>query len=131
MIVSFDPDRPVIVLEAEIYGPAGSVQALLALDTGATTTVVSNWLLTAIGYDLSLVQQRITIITGSGTESVREVVVEKIQAIDQAVEDVTVICHDLPEETDLDGLLGLNFLRHLDIQINYSTSTLALSPLSS
>lgn len=58
----------------------------------------------------------------------QELVAEKIQTIDQAVEDVTVICHDLPEET---GLLGLNFLRHSDFEINYSTSTHALSPASS
>jgi predicted aspartyl protease len=131
LFASFDPEEDLIYLSATIFGPLGDINAHLALDTGATITMIRRGILLAIGYDLDSIATKISIVTGSGVEAAKQLTVEKIQAIDQAVDDVTVICHDLPEETGLDGLLGLNFLRHFDIEINYSTSTLALSPISS
>lgn len=50
----------------------------------------------------------------------------RIEAIGQSVDDIDVICHDLPEESHIDGLLGLNFLRHFDQTIRYSDATLCL-----
>ncbi len=43
--------------------------------------------------------------------------VEGIRALGKSVEDVEVLCHDLPPEARVDGLLGLNFLRHFNIAI--------------
>jgi len=34
------------------------------------------------------------------------------------------LCHDLPSEAAVDGLLGLNFLKGFDFKVEYSTGTL-------
>jgi hypothetical protein len=46
---SFDPQRGLIVIGAEIGGPSGSAILRLAVDTGATSTVVNVAMLVAIG----------------------------------------------------------------------------------
>jgi len=45
---SFNPDRGLIVIGAELDGPSGSAILRLALDTGATSTLVNVAMLVAI-----------------------------------------------------------------------------------
>lgn len=124
-LISFDPDEGLIHLSARIIGPLGSANAQLAFDTGATITMINQGILEGLGYDTNTADE-ISIITGSRIETVKELIVQEIQAIDRTVENMTVICHDLPEESGLDGLLGLNFLCNVDTEINYSNHTLIL-----
>ena len=70
--------------------------------------------------------RRVRIITASGVEYCSVVTVGRIEAIGQFVDALDVISHDLPEESHIDGLLGLNFLRHFDLTIRYSNGTLSL-----
>jgi hypothetical protein len=67
---SFDPGQGLILVRAEIWGPDGSGVLRLALDTGATGTLVNVAMLVAIGYDPGLVSDRIQVTTGSGIEFV-------------------------------------------------------------
>lgn len=51
MSYSFNPERGLVVVHAEVFGPSGSIVLRLALDTGATGTMINVAPLTAIGYD--------------------------------------------------------------------------------
>lgn len=37
----------------------------------------------------------------------------------KSVDNLEVLCHDLPPEAKVDGLLGLNFIRHFNIAIRF------------
>lgn len=65
---SFDPKAGLIVVPARLRGPRGAVSIRLALDTGATTTLI-NWDIAVIaGYDPATIVERTQITTGSGVE---------------------------------------------------------------
>ena len=51
MSFPFDPEQGLVIVRAELSGPTGDVVLRLALDTGATGTVVNAGILVAIGYD--------------------------------------------------------------------------------
>lgn len=68
MHISFDSRQGLIVVRAELLGPTGSGVLRLALDTGATSTVVNVGMLVAIGYDPALAPDRVQVTTGSGIE---------------------------------------------------------------
>jgi hypothetical protein len=70
MSLSFDPRQGLIVVRAELWGPTGSAILQLALDTGATGTLVSVGMLVAVGYDPALAPDRFQVTTGSGIEFV-------------------------------------------------------------
>jgi hypothetical protein len=59
MSYPFDPQQGLIIVRAELWGPYGSALLRLALDTGATATVVNVGMLVAIGYDPVLVPERV------------------------------------------------------------------------
>lgn len=93
MTTSFDPTNGLIVIGAEIWGPAGSAILRLALDTGATRTLVNPALLTALGYDTALSHTRIEITTGSGVEYAALVEIQSVYALDQTVLRFPVLAH--------------------------------------
>lgn len=126
MSVPFNPQQGLIVIPAEIWGPSGSVVLRLALDTGATSTVINNGLLVAVGYDPALVPNRIQITTGSGVEFVPRVVVERISVLGQEQSAFPVLGHTLPPSAGVDGLLGLDFIRNRSLTLDFRTGQLIL-----
>ena len=66
MSYTFDAQRGLVIVQAELFGPTGSIVLRLALDTGATGTMINVLPLTAIGYDPSLAPDRAQVTTGSG-----------------------------------------------------------------
>ncbi len=58
MILPFDPRHGPILVKAEVTGPDRSLTLQLILDTGATTSLLSEAALLTLGYDLSRVTDR-------------------------------------------------------------------------
>ena len=111
MRLHFDPDEGLIVIPTRPWGQSGDVIVQLALDTGATGSIV-NWdILVFLGYDPAIVPERIQMTTGSGVEFVPRIVIDKIQALGQQRQNFPVLCHTLPPSTTVDGVLGLDFFR--------------------
>jgi predicted aspartyl protease len=94
----------------------------LALDTGATWTLVSWDAAVLVGCDPASVQQRTPITTGSGVEYCPKLNLRIVEALGKAVKNLEILCHTLPPTSRVDGLLGLNFLRRFDVRLNFRES---------
>lgn len=111
MSLNFNPKEGLIVVPTQLFGPSGDTIVHLALDTGATGTLV-NWdVVIFIGYDPAIVKERVQVTTGSGVEFAPRIKVVKIQALERTKENFPIICHTLPPTANVDGLLGLDFFR--------------------
>jgi predicted aspartyl protease len=127
MHISFDPRQGLIVVRAELWGPTGSGVLRLALDTGATSTVVSPGMLVAIGYDPALAADRVQVTTGSGIEFAPRVILEKVVALGHARSGFPVLAHTLPSSAGVDGLLGLDFFRGQNLTIDFRAGQVTLA----
>jgi predicted aspartyl protease len=99
----------------------------LALDTGATSTTVNAGLLNAIGYDPALVPDRIQLTTGSGVEYAPRLSVSKIDALSQERGNFLIVAHMLPPTASVDGLLGLDFFRGQELNVDFREGIIMLS----
>ena len=126
MIFSFDPQQGLVIVKAEISGPSGSVVLRMALDTGASNTVVNVGMLVAVGYDPALVPDRVQVTTGSNVEFVPRITLDRIQALGQERSDLLVFCHTLPPSANVDGLLGLDFVRGQLLTIDFRAGEVRL-----
>jgi predicted aspartyl protease len=122
----FNPEQGLIVVQAEVFGPSGSIVLRLALDTGATGTMMNVAPLAAVGYDPSLAPDRVQVTTGSGVEFAPRISVARISALGQERGDFPVLAHTLPPSTSVDGLLGLDFLRGQALSIDFRRGTISL-----
>jgi predicted aspartyl protease len=107
----FDANGGLIAIPVKIVGPEGSARLNLALDTGATTTLIRPLDLTMIGCDPARAVERVQAITGSAVESIPKICVTRISALGCNLENFPVLAHSLPPCATVDGLLGLDFLR--------------------
>ncbi len=108
-----------IIVPTHIFGPDGDTIVHLALDTGATSSLI-NWdVAMIIGYDPAIVKERVHMTTGSGVEFAPPIMVRKIEALSIIKEHFRIICHTLPPTARVDGLLGLDFFRNTRLNIDY------------
>ena len=125
---SFNPIDELVVLRITVGGVDANTfrNVFVVLDTGASTTMIPTKVAADLGYDISNPNQQI--VTASGIVLAKRITVRKLTAIGETVENIDVVCHDLPEDSIIEGLLGLNFLRHFDVNISFSTGTIELRP---
>lgn len=114
-------------MPVELWGPTGSVVLRLALDTGATATLVNIAMLVGVGYDPALAPTRVQVTTGSGVEYVPRVTLSRIRALGQECVDFGVLGHTLPPSAGVDGLLGLDFFRGQSVTIDFRTGRVILA----
>ncbi len=126
--ISFNPAAKSIYLRLKVDSINADTtrDILVALDTGASTTMIPTEVAIDLGYNLSNLNEQI--MTANGIVWTNRITVRKLTAIGETVENIDVVCHDLPEGSIIEGLLGLNFLRHFDVNISFSTGTIEIHP---
>lgn len=114
-----DPRVNIIALDVEIFRGDKSRIVRMALDTGATYLMLPWDSAEILGYDPATVRERVSITTASGVERAPLLSLERVNVLGEEVPNVEAICHDLPPQSAMDGLLGLSFLRHFDTDLHF------------
>ena len=127
MSFSFNPSLGLIIVRTELEGPSGSAIIRLALDTGATGTLINTGLLVSVGYDPALSKKRVQVTTGSGVEFAPLILVTKLTALGRERTEFGVLSHTLPPSANVDGLLGLDFLRGQSLMVDFRNGEIKLS----
>jgi hypothetical protein len=122
----FDADNGLIIIHAELFGPSGNIVLRLALDTGATATLINVAPLATVGYDPALASNRVQVTTGSSVEFVPQVEVARFTALGQTRTVFSVLSHTLPPSSGIDGLLGLDFLRGQSLTMDFRLGNITL-----
>ena len=124
--MKLDPGAGLITVEVEIFRRAKSRVVRMALDTGATYLMVPWHVLEVLRYSPARVRQKISITTASGIEIAPLLILDKVKVLGKTVPGVPAICHDLPPQSPVDGLLGLSFLKWFDIDLHFRSGRLGL-----
>ena len=122
----FNPRYGLVVVPVTLQGPHREVTVQLALDTGATATVINRRSLQYVGSQVDKEGKPAEITTGSGIEIALEIRLNEIQALGKATYGFPVLCHTLPANATVDGVLGLDFLRGERLVIDFRAGLLAL-----
>ena len=126
MSLPFDRQAGLIVVPARLWGPEGDTIARLALDTGATGSLV-NWdIAVLLGYDPAATRERIRVTTGSSVEFAPQIVVQRVEALGREQTDFPIVCHTLPPSAAVDGVLGLDFFRGTRLILDFRKGLVTL-----
>jgi predicted aspartyl protease len=88
--------------------------------------MVGSDLLEGLGYDLASAMRRVRVTTASGVETAPQLVIDRIEALGQAKRQFPVLCHTLPTTINVDGLLGLDFLRGCRVVLDFRSGTVSI-----
>lgn len=118
MKFTFDPTQGLVVIPAQLYGFHADTIVRLALDTGATGSMI-NWdVAVLLGYDPASAEERIQVTTGSGVEFAPRILIKKVEVSGRFLENFPILCHTLPPSATVDGLLGLDFFRGVRLVVD-------------
>src|SRR3989338_8188419 len=120
----FDLKSGIIPVNVELHGER-VLTTKMVLDTGATFTIVSWDVADLLGYTPDS-ESKIKIITASGTETVKTFKIKKLKALGQEASNMKLVCHNLPQESGIDGLLGLDFISKFNLFVNFKEWHLSL-----
>ena len=97
----------------------------MALDTGASTTLITPEAAMMIGFDLnnpSLRKEKIT--TASQSEQAVKLVLPRLIFYQETLINHPAVCNPLPRELGVSGLLGLNFMREFKITLDFISGSI-------
>lgn len=126
MIHTFDPSKQLIMVKTRIVGPAGDLMVQLALDTGASSTVIGWEALAFVGYEPADAVGQVQMTTGSATELVPKIKIKQMDALGNRRRGLGIIAHSLPTGASVDGLLGLDFFRKCRLTIDFRKNLVKL-----
>ncbi|MBI3008732.1 MAG: retroviral-like aspartic protease family protein [Candidatus Omnitrophica bacterium] len=116
----FDITEGVILCKAKITNKRQSLFLKLAVDTGASFTMISIENALAIGIDPSKSMRHIEITTANGIVFAPIIRIPSFKCFGIELKNIEVICHNLPPESPVEGLLGLNFLKGAKAILDFS-----------
>ena len=120
------PLKTPIMLFVRIIGRNGLRERLSVLDTGATYTSIPWEDVIQLGYDPFAAEKRVPIITADGIIEAPLIVINKIKIGELTAENVEAIVHDLPEQSAVNVLLGVSFLKNFVTTIDYKNNILII-----
>ncbi|MFA4888974.1 MAG: retropepsin-like aspartic protease [Candidatus Omnitrophota bacterium] len=97
----------------------------LAVDTGASFTMISIETALSIAIDPSRAQRHIEITTANGVIFAPLIKIASFECLGVEIKELEVICHNLPPESCVEGLLGINFLQAAKITIDFSKNIIS------
>ena len=96
----------------------------MILDTGATLVTVPTDIAEELGYETRRPSETISVVAASGIIRAPLITLAAVEALGVEVRDVPAYCFDLPRQAQFSGLLGLSFLRHLDVDLHFKSSSI-------
>lgn len=127
MSFAFDSQADLVIVRAALFGPVAFVDLLLAVDTGSTQTVVARRKLRVADYDLENPITSLRVATGSQVEILPLLRVDSLGCLSQLRDGFEVLAHDLPASPQIDGVLGLDFLRGHRLTLDFRAGEIELA----
>lgn len=89
----------------------------LLIDAGASHTIISWETLLSLGIDPTATQNRKPVTTANGLVWMPQVEIEEFHALGQSVASFQVMAHNIPLGSQINGVLGMDFLRQFEFTL--------------
>lgn len=124
--LSFSRDTMGIVLDGVIKGPKAKKRVRFLLDTGASVCYIHRSIMIGAGYEVGTGKGMVPIHTAGGEVHAEIFDVNSLRIFDIEVKDLEVSSYDIPYQTRVEGLLGLNFLKHIKMTLDFPNGKLSM-----
>jgi len=123
-ITRFNRKRDLIIINALVWSPRSRRRLRLAIDTGSSDTVVTPDLVQELGYSVRDGERIMTIRSAIGKEQGFTLYVKRFSALGFVASNYLVHVFDLATGNDLDGLVGLSFLKQFNCECRFPAGRL-------
>ena len=100
----------------------------LAVDTGSSFTIIPHEAALQIGLDPTQTSEKETMITANGLVYAPVIEIPLVGALGIELHGFKVLCHDLPTQSKVVGVLGLDFLSYFPPYQKFREEILKIAP---
>lgn len=122
--ISFDPISNSIEVPVVLTNGERSLQTNFTLDTGAAFSVITPGIVEHLGLKSSA--QTVEVVTASGIEMASTVKIPELRVGRRSQKQAPCLVTQLPAEAGISGLLGLSYLRHYDIRLDFGRGVVVI-----
>ncbi len=116
---SYDPHKDVVHIPGCLWGPLGEHRLKLAFDPGAYRTIIDTSLVDLLGYQANATSQKVSTSSILGREWGYTLTVQKFSLLSFHFPNLEIACFDLPEQYDIDGLIGLDLIEKFEVTLRH------------
>lgn len=99
----------------------------LVLDTGAAITIIDTDIVDFMGYSAKKDGIHKSTLDGAGGQSIGYVIkVPCFKCLGAELQGFEIACHDMDSRLGVAGLLGMNFLKHFHVDLNFKTGVIRI-----
>lgn len=98
----------------------------LLIDTGTSNTIISWGTLLSLSLDPTATSIRKPVTTANGLVWMPQVEIEEFNALGQSVGLFRVLAHTIPLGSQVNGILGMDFLRQFEFTLNFKQSVIEI-----
>jgi len=130
-VTPFDLTSQLVVVPGEMWGPRGERRGVnLIVDTGAAMTTIKPHVLDELGYSPRMGEYIARVGSVVGTEHTYTLCVDRFGALGFGFRRFLVNAAELSTHSDIQGLIGIDFLRQFDCTFQFSTGAIVLDPIA-
>jgi len=119
-VTRFNRRRDLVVVDARLWSPRYDKWASLVVDTGSSDTVVLPEVIDKLGYSVRDGEHVMTVRSAIGREQGWTLRVKRFSALGFVAPDYRIHVFDLAIGHDIDGLIGLSFLRQFNCEFRFA-----------
>lgn len=119
-------DRDLFLTRAALKHQGRFRVVTLLIDCGSSHTMLAWETLVSLKADPALSKVRRPIATLNGVVYMPEVALDEFHALGQRVEALPVLAHSMLPGVQIDGVIGMNFLRRFDTDLNFKQATIRI-----
>ena len=124
--IHFNKKFPLVIVPVSIKIGGVIFDFNFAIDTGASISLIDYNLLQAIGFTKANNTRTIQTMTASKRETAYEFLIPNLQAIGLIRRNFRIISRKLPVGLGIDGLLGVNFFKDKNLNIDFKKGEVSL-----
>lgn len=105
--------------------PSTKAKLNLVFDPGASITTIDTAYMDRLGYSVAGKNPRISTLGGTGGTSIGYTIeIPYLESLGEKVEGFNIACHDMSNKQGIIGLLGMNFIKHFRMDIDFSNGVI-------
>jgi predicted aspartyl protease len=118
-VTRFEPEDDLIMVDGTLWGPLARKgrRVRLVLDTGAAETIIVPHVLDEVGYSPRQGEAIAVMRSAVGREEGYLIRVQRFSGLRHQSTNFRVHAQDLPEGWEIEGLIGLSFLRQFNYEV--------------